>query len=108
MVSLNNGDLDTGNTTNPCLNGIQTFAGYLLFSIETQTTIGYGTRYISHHCTEAILIFCIQIVTGVGICGILIGIVYGKITSPRKVSAKSCFSKYAVVSLWKLNNNLLF
>ncbi|XP_044263509.1 G protein-activated inward rectifier potassium channel 4-like [Tribolium madens] len=97
MVSINNGDLDVGNATKPCLNGIQTFAGYLLFSIETQTTIGYGTRYISQNCPEAILIFCIQIVTGVGISGILIGIVYGKITAPRKVLARNCFSKYATI-----------
>ncbi|XP_023310516.1 G protein-activated inward rectifier potassium channel 4 [Anoplophora glabripennis] len=81
----------------PCLEGIDGFAGYLLFSVETQSTIGYGNRYINGYCPEAVFLMCIQIIVGVIICGSVICIVYMKMIGPQKVHSMACFSKIAVV-----------
>lgn len=103
MISVNNGDLDGKNsTTQPCLSGIQSFAGYLLFSIETQSTIGYGNRYITHHCPEAMLFLCLQMGAGVCVCGLIVSIVYEKITAPPRLNSKNCFTKRAVVSYFTI------
>ncbi|KAJ8916313.1 hypothetical protein NQ315_005008 [Exocentrus adspersus] len=77
--------------------GITGFAGYLLFSVETQSTIGYGNRYINGYCPEAVILMCVQIIVGVCICGSLICIVYIKMVGPQKQHSMACFSKTAVI-----------
>ena len=41
---------------------MQTLTGAFLFSLETQTTIGYGFRCITEECPAAILLLIIQLV----------------------------------------------
>lgn len=38
----------------PCVNNLHGFTSAFLFSIETQTTIGYGSRYTTEECPEAV------------------------------------------------------
>ncbi|KAJ8962842.1 hypothetical protein NQ318_001242 [Aromia moschata] len=96
IISIDN--VDVGNqTTEPCLEGINGFAGYLLFSVETQSTIGYGNRYLNAHCPEGVFLMCVQIIVGMCICGSLILIVYLKMVRPHKLHSMNCFSKYAVI-----------
>lgn len=106
MISVSNGDIDEVDPSmTPCLSGIEGFAGYMLFSIETQTTIGYGSRVINRNCPEAIIVMCIQIILGSGLCGTLVSIVYAKMIRPHNLSPRTSFSKHAVVS-WYDNINL--
>ena len=49
----------------PCVANIWNFASCFLFSIETQHTIGYGYRYSTEECPEAIFVQCIQSIIGV-------------------------------------------
>lgn len=44
----------------PCVTEIQTFLSAFLFSLETQHTIGYGHRYVTEECPEAIFMLCLQ------------------------------------------------
>lgn len=81
-----------------CFVGIQSFIGYFLFSIETQATIGYGSRYITRHCPEAVFLMCLQIILGCAICGGIASIVLVKMGRPLALYSKSSFSKNAVVS----------
>jgi len=39
---------------NPCVSNLHGFTSAFLFSLETQTTIGYGSRYTTEECPEAI------------------------------------------------------
>ncbi|XP_050307425.1 ATP-sensitive inward rectifier potassium channel 11-like isoform X2 [Anthonomus grandis grandis] len=96
IISIENVDAWNG-TADTCLEGIHTFSGYLLFSIETQTTIGYGGRYINEYCPEAIIGLCIQLVIGAGVCGSLVCIVFLKMVAPLKNSSMVCFSNKAVI-----------
>ena len=53
----------------PCVLGMHNFASVFLFSVETQHTIGYGTRQTTERCPEAIFMQSIQSVVGVMIQG---------------------------------------
>lgn len=46
----------------PCVMEMQTLTGAFLFSLETQTTIGYGFRCITEECPAAIVLLIIQLV----------------------------------------------
>lgn len=63
------GDLDPENMANedwkPCVSAINNFASCFLFSIETQHTIGYGSRGTNEECPQAIFVMCLQSITGV-------------------------------------------
>ncbi|CAG9764532.1 unnamed protein product [Ceutorhynchus assimilis] len=97
IISIENVDAWNG-TSDSCLKGIDSFSGYLLFSIETQTTIGYGGRYINEYCPEAIIGLIIQLIIGAGVCGSLICIVFLKMVAPVKNRhSMVCFSKKAVI-----------
>lgn len=50
--------------TQPCLVGVHSFTTAFLFSVETQHTIGFGTRATTEECPEAIFILCLQAIAG--------------------------------------------
>lgn len=58
-----NGDFDNYDNSNhtACLNGIRGFAGAILFSIETQTTIGYGFAYPNATCALTLPLLYFQV-----------------------------------------------
>ena len=61
------------NANNPCIESINdkrcfyqvdSYMRAFLFFVETDQTIGYGRRAISHHCPEAIVLFVFQCLYG--------------------------------------------
>jgi len=51
---------DKNSTHVPCVTEIKSFLSAFLFSLETQHTIGYGHRYVTEECPEAIFMLCLQ------------------------------------------------
>ena len=47
----------------PCILGIDGFLSSFLFSLETQQTIGYGTRAITDQCLAVVMVTSIQVNT---------------------------------------------
>lgn len=86
-------------TWSPCIVNVNSFSAALLFSIETQSTLGFGSRIISVECPGAILIFCIQLIFGVVVECLIVGMVFAKLSRPAKRSQTIMFSKYATVCL---------
>ena len=43
-----------------CVKEVHNFLSALLFSIETQHTIGYGSRYITTECLGGVLVLTLQ------------------------------------------------
>ena len=64
IISNIHGDLLEENLTNtdwkPCIQAVDGFSAAFLFSLETQHTIGYGTRMTTTECPEAQLVVSFQ------------------------------------------------
>jgi len=83
----------------PCIVNVNSFPAALLFSIETQSTLGFGSRIISVECPGAIVIFCIQLIFGVVVECLIVGMVFAKLSRPAKRSQTIMYSKYATICL---------
>uniref|UniRef100_A0A6A7G0Q8 Inward rectifier potassium channel n=1 Tax=Hirondellea gigas TaxID=1518452 RepID=A0A6A7G0Q8_9CRUS len=77
----------------PCVINILGFTSCFLFSIETQHTIGYGSRHTTEECPHAIVVMCIQSITGVMIQAFMVGIVFAKLSRPKKRTQTLIFSR---------------
>uniref|UniRef100_A0A667X8A4 ATP-sensitive inward rectifier potassium channel 14 n=1 Tax=Myripristis murdjan TaxID=586833 RepID=A0A667X8A4_9TELE len=115
-VSLAHGDFDDQTLLNnegiPCINHVHGFLGALLFSMETQTTIGYGWRCVTEECPVAVLTVVVQSIVGCIIDSFMIGTIMAKMARPKKRNQTLMFSKNAVITLrdgklclmWRVGN----
>ncbi|XP_015590645.1 inward rectifier potassium channel 2 isoform X2 [Cephus cinctus] len=101
LIVYTHGDLDLENKNNdsftPCVRDIRGFTSCFLFSVETQHTIGYGSKHTTEECPEAIFIMCIQSMTGVILQAFMVGIVFAKLSRPKKRTQTLLFSRNAVI-----------
>ncbi|CAL7934930.1 unnamed protein product [Xylocopa violacea] len=103
LIAYSHGDLDPANYTNPnltftpCIVDIRGFTSSFLFSIETQHTIGYGSKHPTDECPEAVFVICIQSMTGVILQAFMVGIVFAKLSRPKKRTQTLLFSRNAVI-----------
>ena len=81
-----------------CLENVDSFSSALLFSIETQTTIGFGGRSVTSSCPDAIIILMAQSLIGLLLSAFLLGLVFTKVTRPSCRADTLLFSKNAVVA----------
>jgi potassium inwardly-rectifying channel subfamily J len=103
FISYIHDDFNPKNMENPfykpCIMNVTSFSGAMLFSIETQQTIGYGLRVTTEKCSEAILIVMVQSAIGVMLQSLMVGIVFAKLSRPKKRSETLMFSKNCVINL---------
>lgn len=97
IIALAHGDVKDV-TNEPCVYEVRSFTAAFLFSLETQTTIGYGSRGMSENCMLAIIIVTVQDVISVFIDTFIIGIVIAKMASARKRAQTVGFSNTAVIN----------
>ena len=102
LICFSHGDFNeenrkAGANWDPCVHEVYDFTTALLFSIETQHTIGYGSRQTAPNCPEAILIMMFQSCFGVIIQALMTGLVFAKLSRPKKRAETLMFSKNAVV-----------
>ncbi|XP_011477000.1 ATP-sensitive inward rectifier potassium channel 12 [Oryzias latipes] len=96
----------------PCILHVQGFVGALLFSMETQTTIGYGWRCVTEECPVAVITVVVQSIIGCIIDSFMIGTIMAKMARPKKRNQTLMFSKNAVIALrdsklclmWRVGN----
>ena len=69
-----------------------------LFSIESEQTIGYGTRAITTKCPEGTLILQIQSLVGMILDAFMLGLTFAKLSQPRDRVKTVMFSDYAVIA----------
>lgn len=64
--SFPRGDLEhlEDETWTPCVNNVNGFISAFLFSIETETTIGYGHRVITDQCPVGTMLLLLQAILG--------------------------------------------
>lgn len=113
MYGPTSGHVAAGQTQRmPCILHVQGFVGALLFSMETQTTIGYGWRCVTEECPVAVLTVVIQSIVGCIIDSFMIGTIMAKMARPKKRNQTLVFSKNAVIALrdgklclmWRVGN----
>ncbi|KAM4620025.1 G protein-activated inward rectifier potassium channel 2 [Polymixia lowei] len=101
LIAYLRGDFDhaADNQWTPCVNNLNGFVSAFLFSIETETTIGYGYRVITDKCPEGILLLLIQSVLGSIVNAFMVGCMFVKISQPKKRAETLVFSTNAVISM---------
>ncbi|CAG0924329.1 unnamed protein product, partial [Notodromas monacha] len=98
LIAYRHGDLDgAAEDQVPCVKEVTSFAACFLFSVETQHTIGYGFRHTTEQCPEAMFVMCLQSIVGVMIQAFMVGMVFAKLSRPKKRAQTLLFSKRAVV-----------
>ncbi|KAM6967789.1 ATP-sensitive inward rectifier potassium channel 14 [Aplochiton taeniatus] len=96
----------------PCFQQVTSFMAAFLFSLETQTSIGYGFRSVTEECPLAVIAVVLQCIVGCIIDAFIIGAVMVKIAKPKKRNETLVFSDTAVVALrdgklcmmWRVGN----
>ncbi|XP_029307179.1 ATP-sensitive inward rectifier potassium channel 14 isoform X3 [Cottoperca gobio] len=96
----------------PCFFQVNSFMAAFLFSLETQTSIGYGYRSVTEECPLAVMAVILQCIVGCIIDAFIIGAVMAKIAKPKKRNETLVFSDAAVVALrdgklcmmWRVGN----
>ncbi|CAL8274785.1 unnamed protein product [Lota lota] len=110
LVALCYGDLQSD--TQMCVSNVNSFTAAFLFSVETQTTIGYGYRYVTEECPVAVFVVVFQSIVGCIIDAFIIGAVMAKMAKPKKRNETLVFSHYATVAMrdsklclmWRVGN----
>lgn len=81
----------------PCIQNVHSFTTAYLFSIETMTTIGYGSRFVSEECPSAVLGVLLESILGAALQAALCGLVIAKVKRGKKRSCTILFSKVACI-----------
>lgn len=98
VIALAHNDVKD-HSNQPCMYEVRSFTAAFLFSLETQTTIGYGFRGMTENCMIAIVVVTVQDVISCFIDTFVIGIVVSKMASARKRAQTVGFSNCAVINL---------
>lgn len=109
-IAVAHGDHLSPNSTTgePCVTGVYDFLTAFLFSVETQHTIGYGSRVIEPHCPHGILLLMVQACCGIFIQSLMTGLVFSKLSRPKHRADTLMFSHNAVICLRDGGYCLLF
>ncbi|XP_073511678.1 G protein-activated inward rectifier potassium channel 3-like [Phyllobates terribilis] len=81
----------------PCFQNVDSFTAALLFSVETQRTIGYGSRMVTTNCQEGVYLIMAQSIVGSMIDALMVGCMFAKISRPKKRAQTLIFSRSCVV-----------
>ncbi|XP_041751177.1 ATP-sensitive inward rectifier potassium channel 1-like [Coregonus clupeaformis] len=80
-----------------CIEHVNCLTTAFLYSLETQTTIGYGKRALTGHCPGTVAIIVVQSLIGVFINCFMCGVILAKISLPKKRAKTVTFSDTAVI-----------
>ncbi|NXA56232.1 KCNJ5 protein, partial [Nothocercus julius] len=81
-----------------CIENVDNFVSALLFSVESQRTIGYGSRMVTANCPEGVILLMAQSIIGSMIDALMVGCMFVKISRPKKRAQTLIFSKNCVIS----------
>ncbi|XP_014012442.1 ATP-sensitive inward rectifier potassium channel 12-like [Salmo salar] len=115
VIALLHGDLDNpagDDNFTPCVLQVNGFVAAFLFSIETQSTIGYGYRCVTEECPVAVFMVVFQSIVSCIIDCFMIGAIMAKMARPKKRAQTLLFSHNAVIALrdsklclmWRVGN----
>nr|XP_061801674.1 G protein-activated inward rectifier potassium channel 4-like [Nerophis lumbriciformis] len=80
-----------------CYENVDSFLSALLLSLESQRTIGYGSRMVTANCLEGVVLLMAQSIIGSIIDALMVGCMFVKISRPQQRAQTLIFSKHCVV-----------
>ncbi|SPP79981.1 inward rectifier potassium channel irk-1 [Drosophila guanche] len=86
-----------GEGDRPCIYGVTSWVTMIIYSVETQTTLGFGEKYASEECPETVFLFIMQMVCAALIEGSMVSLIYAKTARPARQMTKLKFSDKAVI-----------
>lgn len=99
LIAFHHGDLLSDPDITPCVDNVHSFTGAFLFSLETQTTIGYGYRCVTEECSVAVLTVILQSILSCIINTFIIGAALAKMATARKRAQTIRFSYFALIGM---------
>ncbi|XP_012968926.1 inward rectifier potassium channel 16 [Mesocricetus auratus] len=99
LIAFHHGDLLNDPGITPCVDNVHSFTAAFLFSLETQTTIGYGYRCVTEECSVAILTVILQSILSCIINTFIIGAALAKMATARKRAQTIRFSYFALIGM---------
>lgn len=81
----------------PCYANVDSFLSALLLSLESQRTIGYGSRMVTANCLEGTVLLMVQSILGSIIDALMVGCMFVKISRPQQRAQTLIFSKHCVI-----------
>lgn len=82
-----------------CIEKVDSWTSAFLFSLETQTTIGYGGRQVTPDCPEGVILLIFQCIIGLLISTTMLGLIFAKLSRPHLRRRTVKFSNNAVIGL---------
>ncbi|KAM7397518.1 hypothetical protein PAMA_005698 [Pampus argenteus] len=80
-----------------CFENVDSFLSALLLSLESQRTIGYGSRMVTANCPEGVVLLMVQSILGSIIDALMVGCMFVKISRPQQRAQTLIFSKHCVI-----------
>lgn len=80
-----------------CFENVDSFLSALLLSLESQRTIGYGSRMVTANCPEGTILLMVQSILGSIIDALMVGCMFVKISRPQQRAQTLIFSKHCVI-----------
>ncbi|XP_078122803.1 G protein-activated inward rectifier potassium channel 3-like [Sander vitreus] len=80
-----------------CFHNVDSFLSALLLSLESQRTIGYGSRMVTANCPEGTVLLMVQSILGSIIDALMVGCMFVKISRPQQRAQTLIFSKRCVI-----------
>ncbi|XP_032390340.1 G protein-activated inward rectifier potassium channel 3 [Etheostoma spectabile] len=80
-----------------CFHNVDSFLSALLLSLESQRTIGYGSRMVTANCPEGTVLLMVQSILGSIIDALMVGCMFVKISRPQQRAQTLIFSKKCVI-----------
>uniref|UniRef100_A0A4W4FG14 Potassium inwardly rectifying channel subfamily J member 1b n=1 Tax=Electrophorus electricus TaxID=8005 RepID=A0A4W4FG14_ELEEL len=102
LIAKSNGDLEGEKKSDghlKCIDNINGLRTAFLYSLETQTTIGYGGRALTGNCAGTVALLVVQSLVGAIINCFMCGLILAKISLPKKRAKTVTFSSMAVICL---------
>ena len=112
LISYKHGDLEIGEqstrgleTTRPCVKGLRNFPDAIFYSIDLQSTMGYGRSEIQDECPVAVTLFFIQCLVGIFVQATAVSLLYTKFSSKSKLDARQHIQFPARLKLIKIDKD---
>ena len=86
---------------------LKSFSTALLFSVETQVTIGYGELFINNKCTGGLILLLVQCLFAYFMEAFLIGLVFAKLSRPRQRAKTILFSDKFIICNSQLDKQVV-